>query len=88
MRGLGKALSQIELAKAAPGNQYARVDRFHAGTGPTYLRDLGITKQAPHRAQFIASLPRKNWSISYEISVPIALSQHHRRHADSPRMWP
>jgi hypothetical protein len=56
--GLGTALSQIELAKAAPGNQYARVDRFHAGTGPTYLRDLGITKQASHRAQFIASLPR------------------------------
>lgn len=56
---LGMALSQIELAKAAPGNQYATVDRSQTGTGPTYLRDLGITKQASHRAQFIASLPKE-----------------------------
>src|SRR4051794_7643282 len=57
--GLGKALSQIELAKAAPGNQYARMDRFQNGTGPTYLKNLGISKQASHRAQFIAALPKE-----------------------------
>jgi hypothetical protein len=57
--GLGKALSQIELAKAAPGNQYVRADRFHSGTGPIYLKDLGLSKQASHRAQLIASLSKE-----------------------------
>lgn len=57
--GLGTAISQIELAKAAPGNQYSKVDRFHAGTGPTYLKDLGISKQASYRAQIVALLSRE-----------------------------
>src|SRR5207244_2459828 len=55
--GLGTALSQIELAKAAPGNPGA--DRFQPGTGPIYLKDLGLSKQASHRAQLIASLPKE-----------------------------
>lgn len=58
-RRLGEMLDDIELAKAAPGNQYTgkQVDRSQNATGPIRLRDLGITKSESSRAQQIAALP-------------------------------
>jgi hypothetical protein len=56
---LGTALLEMDLAKAVPGNQYTRKHPLHPGTGPKFLRDLGLSKQASHRAQLVAALPKE-----------------------------
>ena len=59
-RRLGKMLAQVELARGAPGNQHTgKLVRFPEGTGPTRLRDLGITKKESFRWQRLAKLPQR-----------------------------
>ena len=56
---LGCLLAQIPLAQGAPGNQRTgKVDRSHSGTGPLFLKDLGLSKNASQRAQVIATIPK------------------------------
>ncbi len=58
-RRLGELLINLPLANSAPGNQFTgkETDRSHNATGPTRLKDLGITKSDSSRAQQIARLP-------------------------------
>ena len=56
-RKLGQMLMVLELANAAPGNQYTgKLDQSLDATGPLRLRDLGISKSDSSRVQQIASL--------------------------------
>ena len=56
-RKLGQMLKDLELAKAAPGNQYTGNVVPSDDDGPVRLADLGITKSDSSRAQRIAGLP-------------------------------
>ena len=58
-RRLGQMLHAIELADAAPGNQYTGRADSSSDQGRIYLRDLGITKSDSSRTQRIAVLPQE-----------------------------
>ena len=51
--GLGTALSQMDLAKGKP-------NQFHVGSGPKFLKELGLTKQESHRAQILAMVSKED----------------------------
>jgi hypothetical protein len=57
-RKAGALLRGMDLATAAPGNQYTGpVDRLHDETGPPTLAEMAISKTQSHRWQQEASLP-------------------------------
>jgi hypothetical protein len=59
---LGVMLARMNLATAAPGNQYTGkeyLDRLHRVGGPIYLRDLDISEIQSHRSQQLAVLTAK-----------------------------
>jgi len=61
-RRLGEMLVALQLADAAPGNQYT--DSQDPSTMPSdtvFLRDLGISKQDSSRSQRIAGLPHETF---------------------------
>jgi len=57
-RRLGQMLQAIELADAAPGNQYTGSNASADDESRIYLRDLGITKSDSSRTQRLATLPQ------------------------------
>lgn len=58
--GLGRLLAQLPLAKGSPGNQRTgKVDRSHSTTGPLLLEDLGLSKNASQRVQWIGLIPEE-----------------------------
>ena len=61
-RKLGTLLRELELAKAAPGNQHTESPaRPEGADAPVLLRDLGITKSDSSRSQRIADLPESDF---------------------------
>jgi len=58
-RRLGQMLQAIELADAAPGNQYTGPNASADDEPRIYLRDLGITKSDSSRTQRLATLPQE-----------------------------
>ena len=58
-RRLGQMLQTIELADAAPGNQYTGPKAPTSDEPRIYLRDLGINKSDSSRIQRIAALPQE-----------------------------
>jgi len=58
-RKIGEMLGSVELADAAPGNQYTGRLDIAAGDRPIFLRDLGISKLDSSRSQKIACVPEE-----------------------------
>jgi N6-adenosine-specific RNA methylase IME4 len=60
-RRLGEMIQTVELADAAPGNQYTGPLELQSpgNDTPVFLRDLGITKTDSSRSQRIAELPKE-----------------------------